>query len=119
MTIDEAIKHCEKVTEKQEYLSKQDHGYCEEKWNIQKREECAKCAADHRQLAEWLRELKCLRKRTTVVKSLCYSCHFYNQGYCNKDEIVIGENRVCGTYISHSSVLADEFVADICEAIKG
>ena len=37
MTIDEAIRHCEEVAEKM--------NDCE-------------CAADHRQLAEWLRELK-------------------------------------------------------------
>ena len=41
MTIDEAIRHCEEVAEKM--------NDCE-------------CAADHRQLAEWLRELKELRE---------------------------------------------------------
>ena len=58
MTIDEAIRHCEEVAERQEFLSTQDHGYCEEKWNVKKRAKCAECAADHRQLAEWLMELK-------------------------------------------------------------
>ncbi len=76
MTIDEAIKHCEKVAERQEYLSKQDHGYCEEKWNVQKRAECAECAADHRQLAEWLtewKELKELREQKAEYKRLLKS----------------------------------------------
>jgi hypothetical protein len=41
MTIDEAIRHCEEVAEKM--------NDCE-------------CAADHRQLAEWLTELKELRE---------------------------------------------------------
>ena len=71
MTIDEAIKHCEEVAEKQEYLSKKDHGYCEEKWNIKKRAECAECAADHRQLASWLRELKDLREENRVLMQEC------------------------------------------------
>lgn len=58
MNIDEAIAHAMEVAERQEYLSTQDHGYCEKKWNVKAREKCAKCAADHRQLAEWLKELK-------------------------------------------------------------
>lgn len=69
MTIDEAIKHCEEVAERQEYLSKQDHGYCEEKRNVQKRAECAECAADHRQLAEWLKELKYYRNEFAKLKN--------------------------------------------------
>lgn len=43
MTLDEAIKHAEKVAE-------QNKG-------------CQKCAEEHRQLAEWLRELKELREK--------------------------------------------------------
>ena len=58
LDIESAIRHCEEVAERQEYLSNQNHGYCEEKWNVQARERCAKCASDHRQLAAWLRELK-------------------------------------------------------------
>ena len=44
MTLDEAIKHCEEVAEEQE------------------EKECLECAAEHRQLAEWLKELKAYRK---------------------------------------------------------
>ena len=111
MTIDEAIKHCEEVTAENEDKAR---------WKLTPtwQDECKQRAAEHRQLAKWLKELKQLRKRATVVKSLCYSCHFYNQGYCDKDEIVIGENKACTSYISHSSVLADEFVADICDKLK-
>ena len=55
MTLDEAIKHCLEVAERQEklkeskYISDIEVQYCD------------KCAADHRQLAEWLTELKELR----------------------------------------------------------
>ena len=45
MTIDEAIKHCEEVVDS-----------CE-RGNPKKRSK-AKCASEHRQLAEWLKELK-------------------------------------------------------------
>ncbi len=52
MTLIEAIKHCE---EKAEELRKQSDEFvlCT---NIKK--ECLKCAEEHEQLAEWLKELK-------------------------------------------------------------
>ena len=68
LDIDSAIRHCEEVAERQEYLSNQNHGYCEEKWNVQARAECAECASDHRQLAGWLRELKELRLTVGMIK---------------------------------------------------
>ena len=49
MTIEEAIKHCEEVAES-----------CE-RGNPKKRGK-SECAKEHRQLAEWLKELKELRK---------------------------------------------------------
>lgn len=71
MTIDEAISHAMKVAERQEYLSTQNHGYCEEKWNVEAREQCVERAAEHRQLAEWLTELKDLREENKVLTSEC------------------------------------------------
>lgn len=44
MTLDQAIKHCYEVVEK---------------------EQCCACAEEHLQLAEWLEELKELRERQT------------------------------------------------------
>lgn len=43
MTLNEAIKHCEEVIEELE-------------------NDCIECARDHKQLAEWLRELKAYRE---------------------------------------------------------
>ena len=68
MTIDEAIAHAMEVAERQEYLSTQNHGYCEEKWNVKAREKCAKCAAEHRQLAEWLADYKKLKNSIGAIK---------------------------------------------------
>lgn len=57
MTLDEAIKHAEEVAEKKE----------EEAWEAQLQEEyrkikpCKECAKEHRQLAEWLKELRFYR----------------------------------------------------------
>ena len=45
MTLDEAIKHCEDVADSK----------------------CDECGVEHRQLAEWLKELKQLREQTTWI----------------------------------------------------
>ena len=70
MDLDEAIQHCEEVAEKQEKEAKE--------WNenqVRKCElfpfaeidythenECKKCADEHGQLAEWLKELKAYKE---------------------------------------------------------
>lgn len=55
MTIDEAIKHCIEQAEIQDKLSQSD-------WlNDIGKNNCRECAADHKQLAEWLTELKELK----------------------------------------------------------
>lgn len=50
MTIDETIKHSEEVAERYEKM--------EDSHDEKLKEECLQCAADHRQLAKWLVELK-------------------------------------------------------------
>ena len=52
MTLDEAIKHCEEVAKK--YCEKVEDGLTADDF-------CDSCASEHRQLAEWLRELKTYR----------------------------------------------------------
>lgn len=65
MTLDEAIKHAEEVAEEKErdrtvrkiHLdNRQSHN------NIVHYEKACKCAEEHRQLAEWLKELKMYRE---------------------------------------------------------
>lgn len=53
MTIDEAIKHAEEVAERLENSHKRD-------WMC---EDDERCAEEHRQIAEWLKELKVYWKR--------------------------------------------------------
>jgi hypothetical protein len=60
MTLDEAIKHCEEVAERLENSCKRD-------WMG---EDDKRCAFEHRQLAEWLRELQEYRKLYT-----CHNCY--------------------------------------------
>ena len=55
MTLDEAIKHCLEVAENNEQFASGKWIGSEGEAN---RQECEQCAADHRQLAEWLTELK-------------------------------------------------------------
>lgn len=63
MTLDEAIKHAEEVAEKNEKDANWGMGnICID------RSSCLKCAKEHRQLAEWLYELKLYRMHGTVAK---------------------------------------------------
>ena len=65
MTLEEAIKHSEKVAER-EYRNaqvydktKNNNLYHPDSITCERAaERCRECAADHRQLAEWLKELK-------------------------------------------------------------
>lgn len=71
LTLDEAIKHCNEVAEQNETqadkIGRQLIGSAIDKYAT----DCRECAADHRQLAEWLRELKDLREENKVLTSEC------------------------------------------------
>lgn len=65
MTLDEAICHCEEVAEREKakgfefntrYNRENEYGT-----------KCYECADEHRQLAEWLKELKQLREQTRWI----------------------------------------------------
>lgn len=65
LTLDEAIKHCFEVAEENdlaagtyEILAENNHNAYERLTAGAKSSRCAECAANHRQLAEWLTELK-------------------------------------------------------------
>lgn len=68
MTIEEAIKHCLEVAEQQEADSFIDRWSDDDEWSESLKENCRQCAADHRQLAEWLKELKELKNSIGAVK---------------------------------------------------
>ncbi len=68
MTIDEAIRHCEEVANSKEREAEFETDYECYFMTDKEREECKECAADHRQLAEWLTELKELRNSIGAVK---------------------------------------------------
>lgn len=63
MTLDEAIKHCEeKAKENREIYNAHCRIYSEEVVKQFDKPDCLKCAEEHEQLAEWLKELKDYRE---------------------------------------------------------
>lgn len=62
MTIDEAIKHCLEVVEDNETKALRIGEQYEGTLLDRDAKECRRCAAEHRQLAEWLTELKQWRR---------------------------------------------------------
>ena len=61
MTLEEAIEHAEKVAKNNEKKAVRYHRHGGYVYEAEARE-CEKCANEHRQLAEWLRELQAYRK---------------------------------------------------------
>ena len=57
MTLDEAIRHAEEV-------AMDNINRANILWDSKEKARCKECAADHRQLAEWLKELKEYREQS-------------------------------------------------------
>ena len=83
MTIDEAICHAEEVAEEQEELyklcpaSESEILHCNGTKDCKtlkngKDKGCQKCAEEHRQLAEWLKELKMYREIIPSASEVFY-----------------------------------------------
>jgi len=68
MTLDEAIKHCLEVAEQNETQADKWQEEGGEEWG--KTTACRECAAEHRQLAEWLTELRELRETHNAEVSI-------------------------------------------------
>ena len=65
MTLDEAIKHCEEVAQKLK---------TEAEWiNPNVDNSCLKCAKEHEQLADWLKELKAYKEDCHILTDAAYS----------------------------------------------
>lgn len=76
MTLDEAIKHAEEVAEEKRY----EYQECLAVHDTEEAMNCGKCGEKHRQLAEWLKQLKEIKrildapsyKENGVTYSYCY-----------------------------------------------
>ena len=78
MTLDEAIKHCEEVAEANDKGLYDAIALGGAKFTQKEIDDCQQCAADHRQLAEWLTELKERRKHTYIAPcgNCCKDCPY-------------------------------------------
>jgi hypothetical protein len=56
LNLEEAIEHCEEVAEEQEKMGERNYD-----------DDCLECAKEHRQLAEWLRELEWRRNAMVEI----------------------------------------------------
>ena len=68
MTLDEAIKHCLEVAEDNETKALRIGRQFEGTLLDREAKECRECAAEHRQLAEWLTDYKELKNSIGAVK---------------------------------------------------
>lgn len=95
MKLEEAIKHCLEVAEKNDgeaevydLLAKNHNNPYEKLTASRFYADCAECAADHRQLAEWLRELKEAKRLLKAAVDAIYElldCGATCSGrYCDK-----------------------------------
>lgn len=70
--IEEAISHCLEVAEEQERRAKLfERPNPSVKGSGRKYNSCLECASEHRQLAEWLRELQVKRQIIISIKEQC------------------------------------------------
>lgn len=120
LTLDEAIKHCLEVAEQNDTQAEKWQKEGGEQWG--KTTVCRECAADHRQLAEWLMDYKDLKaeqndqyvfiydlmSELTEAKRLleltidtnyslhksCYNCsHFTSDRNCDIDKYLYGTGK--------------------------
>lgn len=83
MTLDEAIIHCEDVARQNEDDAIAYSNFKNHRKNLYEIElaengekKCRKCAEEHRQLAEWLYELRARRQMTEPEKVTCITCKY-------------------------------------------
>ena len=91
MTLDEAIKHCEEIECKND-----------------------ECKEDHKQLASWLKELKCLRKVVDkqYIDGLLFLKEIYPNTFDRQFEIELRQDMT-GMFRKHFSD------AEMAEILKG
>jgi len=92
LTLDEAIKRCEEAAELQEATSLIDRWGGDYEYSESVKENCRQCAADHRQLAEWLKGLKEAKSIIRVcsrVLGFLLECEIENTSTRHKVEILL------------------------------
>lgn len=121
MTIDEAIKHCLEVAEnneaKAQKIGVQFLGTTKDK----EATECRECAADHRQLAEWLTELKEAKRLLKLavkdfkeINSDILTCK-----YCKWNSAETGECAYCHDNVPCEQICGWEYEGEALKLIGG
>ena len=99
MTLEEEILYCEEVAEiNQSIADNTDHN------NWMDIAKCEKCADEHRQVAEWLRELKQYREQPEIVR--CKDCKYWNNGSCECREHAVNSQDY---YVGDMKTEAEHF----------
>ena len=78
MDLSEAIKHCEEVTDEK----KKEACNLYEVRNYEGSRDCIWCAEEHRQLAEWLKELRAYRKAEKEIEQELVNWDDIDNGKC-------------------------------------
>lgn len=106
MTLDEAIKHAEEVAEENQAIVDSCDYYGE---NMAK---CEKCAEEHRQLAEWLKNYKRLLEQepcedATLKDIFCMGCEYKEQEPKTGQWKVVSDGYGDSAYICECSECKD------------
>jgi hypothetical protein len=107
-SLDEAIKHCEEKAEELERSAKLHQRPDKDIKGSGKRYlSCLECAKEHRQLADWLKELKAYREAKERIRRGLQSC--FNMVHCESNhDILEGQERAFKYCIEQLEVNADE-----------
>ena len=107
MTIDEAITHAREVSSRK----------------FDDRVHCIRCSEFHKQLAEWLEELKEYKKNSNTCPMCDTYCSYlaedFENGY-NKaiDDFIHECDKCCGFYTGNNKNLTREDMLNIAEQLK-
>ena len=116
--IDKAIKHAEEVAIQNTKGLEDAIALGGQNPTREEIEECEKCAAEHRQLAEWLKELKQYRENRTSSPSTemrgCSDCIIIRE-YLSKCEQYGCDSCVAETYCILNNLRTDRYPGEMCE----
>lgn len=102
MTLSEAIKHAEEVAEENEY----DASIWKKTKQTKEVERCEKCAEEHRQLAEWLKDYKRLLSRHGMTIKELLDVIDYNREYNDEYIEIVDDNGEITARFTTTSVIA-------------
>lgn len=104
MKLDEAIKHCEDVAERYERM--------EDSHDEKLKKECLQCAADHRQLAEWLRKLKEAKRLLKLAMSDLAEADHYGLCKYERDEIATCQSKPVNCFVWRYADEAEKLIGE-------